>query len=427
MPLYTPFFERGMATIEQGRERGATRDAAKSAYMSGDLSGLYAQNPELANQMERTRMEGEKIEGQRAATQQRTEQARAVSERQAASDARQAELDRLAREEASIAFYNQMAGEAANIDDFETAKAYAADQINRSPYKEDYDIETFTPEQHEQYKQVANEKDPVTRQRTEEIANITPQLVEMGIDPEQALTTATNIVDDNVTFEMTDQGRAISTNKITGEVTEIQIGGGEIEDTGPNDQPFSLYGMSSQTSGPESSTKAFATKVGAMIGIEGFPETVTNRQVADAAVQWLVKSFSINDKYPVKEIERIREDMAKISPSFFSGGKEVRAQMKGLHILLSNALKQAEADLSNPRMPDDMRGAAFRQANDMSYFLDIMGYVDADILSSPEVVMATPMASLEEFIRSSSEAELAQLSDEAEEAIFQRLSNASTK
>ncbi len=51
MPLYTPFFERGMATIEQGRERGATRDAAKSAYMSGDLSGLYGQNPELANQM----------------------------------------------------------------------------------------------------------------------------------------------------------------------------------------------------------------------------------------------------------------------------------------------------------------------------------------------------------------------------------------
>ena len=420
MPLYTPFFERGMATIEQGRERGATRDAAKSAYMSGDLSGLYAQNPELANQMEGRQLQRQQVEGQNAATQQRAEQARAASERQA-------ERDRLADEEASNAFYNQMAGEVANIDDFETAKAYAADQINRSPYKEDYDIETFTPEQHEQYKQVANEKDPVTRQRTEEIANITPQLVEMGIDPEQALTTATNIVDDNVTFEMTDQGRAISTNKITGEVTEIQIGGGEIEDTGPNDQPFSLYGMSSQTSGPESSTKAFATKVGAMFEIDGFPETVTNRQVADAAVQGLVKSLSINDKYPVKEIERIREDMAKISPTFFSGGKEVRAQMKGLHILLSNALKQAEADLSNPRMPDDMRGAAFRQANDISDFLEVMGYVDADILSSPEVVMATPMASLEEFIRSSSEAELAQLSDEAEEAIFQRFNNASTK
>jgi len=148
MPLYTPFFERGMATIEQGRERGATRDAAKSAYMSGDLSGLYAQNPELANQMEGRQLQRQQVEGQNAATQQRAEQARAASERQA-------ERDRLADEEASNAFYNQMAGEVANIDDFETAKAYVADQINRSPYKEDFDIETFTPEQHEQYKQVA--------------------------------------------------------------------------------------------------------------------------------------------------------------------------------------------------------------------------------------------------------------------------------
>ena len=117
MPLYTPFFERGMATIEQGRERGRTREAARSAYMGGEqeMANLYAQDPALAEQMQRTQIQKDAYGAQRQdradAQDARTQAARLARERE----------DRQIQADAN-SFYQGLSEEVADIEDFDTAK-----------------------------------------------------------------------------------------------------------------------------------------------------------------------------------------------------------------------------------------------------------------------------------------------------------------
>jgi len=239
---------------------------------------------------------------------------------------------------------------------------------------------------------------------------------------------AANVVDGIVNFEVTEQGRVLKINTSDGSVEELPISGAAISQpaTQQSSAPVegvSLFGLSEDISGVAPSLKALGAKVSSMFGVEAFPETVTQRQIAEGAMQGLVRALSINDQYPVREIERIRNDMAKISPRLTSGGPEIRAQMKGLHTLLTGNLETARRDASNPEMPTEIRAGAARAANDLKNFIDVMGDVDVDTLKSPEMVGTLPISSLEQFVRVTSDAELSALPDDIEEAIFQRLSS----
>lgn len=275
-------------------------------------------------------------------------------------------------------------------------------------------------------------------QRAQRIASLAPQLAQtLGVSPEQAQIEAANVVDGIIKYEVTQQGRVLKIDNSVGTVQELPISGGsaqqlaqigaEQEAAPPADDGFSLYGLSNEISGIGPTGKAAAAKVASMFGLEAFPETVTQRQIAEGAMQGLVKALSINDQYPVKEIERIREDMAKISPRLTSGGPEIRAQMKGLNTLLTSNLETARRDASNPEMPTEIRAGAARAANDLKNFIDMMGYVDADTLKSAEMVSSVPLSSLEQFVRVTPDSELTTLPDDVEEAIFQRLSRGRTQ
>ena len=263
------------------------------------------------------------------------------------------------------------------------------------------------------------------RARLEKIANAERQLVAAGLPQDVAKTEAQNVVDGLVRFDVTEQGRVLKINEITGQTIEMPIGGGQASPSGASEEntsEFSLFGSSNEISGPLPASKALAAKVSSMFGIEAFPETVTNRQIASGATQGLVRSLSINDQYPVREMERIRNDLAQIGPALFSGGPEVRAKMKGLHMLLTSVLNTARRDVANPELPTEMRGGAARAANDVNNFLGLMGYTDGELLKTVQDARNTPLSSLREFVRISDNQELLALDDDVEEEIFQRLS-----
>lgn len=427
MALYTPFFQQATASIGNALLDNQAKELTRSAYMGDQeaLGQLYRIDPQAAQRItvENSQRAQTDLARQKMAKDNEESQRQVILENQELiEDAQRA---------------------AANIQDLGQAQAFLAQKL--TPIFPDYDPQSFTPEMFEQVKQAYGEEDynkpflsdgsPNTAYqeyeagktndpvRTQKIDEVSRQLQEIGLPADQIQAEAANVVDGRIRYEVTEQGNVLKVNEVTGEATEVPISGGIPEEEGPNDQSFSLYGLSSEISGAEPSSKALASRISSMFNIEAFPETVTARQISEGATQGLVRALSINDQYPVREIERIRSDMAKIGPSLFSGGPEIRAQMSGLHTLLSNTLKQAERDAGNPRMPTDIRAGAARAANDISNFLDVMGYVDTDILSSPEVVLKTPVASLEEYVRVTPESELNKLPEDVEIAIYERLMN----
>lgn len=452
MALYTPFFEKATSTVGRGYGAKVVGDLAKSAYLGDQqaLGELFRLDPNLGQQIKNQKLQEEQMNLSTAAQNQALRQ----NDQQWAMQNRQ--------------LIEQTMQKAASMPDFQSAQQLIASEIEALKQSgvqvpEQFSAQTFTPEVYQQIKQVYASKqapikvgageslvDPATMepvytnpaadkapdQRSQKIASLAPQLAQtLGVPLEQAQVAAANVVDGIVRYDVTEQGRVLEINTSNGQVKELPISGSQAKQlteaaqlTEPQgNDGFSLYGLSDEISGVGPSTKALAAKVTSMFGGSAFPETVTNRQIADGAMQGLVRALSINDQYPVREIERIRSDMAQISPSLTSGGSEIRAKMKGLNTLLSSNLETARRDASNPEMPTELRAGAARAANDIKNFLDILGYVDSDVLKTPQDVTRVPISSLEEFVRSSSDAQLSKLPDDVEEAIFQRLSRGRTQ
>lgn len=445
MALYTPFFERAADTVGSAYGQREIGKLAQSAYMGDEkaLGELYRLDPNLGQQISTQKRQEEQAKLSTAATKQSMEQ----SSQQWAMQNKQ--------------LIDQTMQKAASMPDFQSAQQTIAREIESLKQSgvqipQQFSAETFTPEVYQQIKQAyAQKQSPIKvgagetlvnpdtmqpmytapsaekapDQRAQKIQSLAPQLAQtLGVDQAQAAEAAANIVDGIVRYDVTEQGRVLEINTSTGAVKELPISSSQAQEISSaasqseNDNSFSLYGLSEEISGVTPTAKAAAAKVSAMFGLEAFPETVTNRQIAEGAMQGLVRALSINDQYPVREIERIRNDMAKISPRLLSGGPEVRAQMKGLNTLLTSELETARRDSSNPEMPTEIRAGAARAANDIKNFLGVMGYVDKDVLKTPQDVANVPLSSLQEFVRSTEDAVLESLPDDVEDAIFQRMS-----
>lgn len=207
-------------------------------------------------------------------------------------------------------------------------------------------------------------------------------MVEMGVDPE----TATKIEDGRLTRKVNPvTGRVILTDDITGEVTEVPVSQTAVVNSAMSagsalGEPEPLSGQPGQTlwdlaevgTGPAS---AFDQAVSYPLSLLGLPfpeQTVFARKIFDAEVQNFLRAMSLNSRFPVAELERLRKDLGAMS-SVFSSPARLRSEMQGLNASLRSSAAQFEQNASNPDLPQSDRADWSRASQDIQYFLKVMG------------------------------------------------------
>lgn len=166
-------------------------------------------------------------------------------------------------------------------------------------------------------------------------------------------------------------------NKVTNEARALPTGVTLPEDveTVQADQPESLYEMAPQATGLRRTIQEGLTEIGPQfspIEVRGYPETVEARQEFGVAVNELIRALSINPRFPVGEINRIKSEI-DIEPRWFRSTEALEAKMRGVDTGLRVRLENERETSQNPELPSDVRANALQAANDIENFLDRLG------------------------------------------------------
>ena len=210
--------------------------------------------------------------------------------------------------------------------------------------------------------------------RDKQIKSVERQRLALGDTPEAALDFATNLVDGNIRIEIVPAtGKARAINDITGEVSEVPLG--QVGAVTPPPQEETLFEIVERgnTAGIFPAAKAL---VGRTVGqaFEGAidPQLVEDRQAINLALLGLIRSLAINPRFPVAEMERIREEI-EIAPAVWDSPGALLARMKavrkGLEIRQAN--EQNAAD--DPNLPQKTRAAGAQAATHIGNFLNRLG------------------------------------------------------
>jgi hypothetical protein len=115
-----------------------------------------------------------------------------------------------------------------------------------------------------------------------------------------------------------------------------------------------------------------AQVAGAEGTVPGAEEVIRGRQYIEASMQELVRSLSINPRFPEGEMERIRNEV-DISPKTFTDPQTLAAKMRGLDQSLRTRLAGEERAANNRSLPAPDRANALKGADDIRRFLNMLG------------------------------------------------------
>lgn len=250
-------------------------------------------------------------------------------------------------------------------------------------------------------------------------------LVEQGI-PENR---AANIVDGTESIEINpNTGKVVSINEATGDVQELPISGGEAEVPKPKEGK-TLYDQANEATGLVSGAKALWSDVAGQVSEEAVAEGVVDaRTRMNTATNELIRALSINPRFPVGEINRIKEEI-KLDPSIARSPGALQSRMRALDDQLRLRLDQAKRDANDPNLPEQVRSDQAQNASAIENFLSTMGAPDnisMEMFSSPEAVQQLPEDDLRRWIRDeATDQQLESLPDNISRSIKERLGGGS--
>jgi hypothetical protein len=135
----------------------------------------------------------------------------------------------------------------------------------------------------------------------------------------------------------------------------------------------SLWELAPEVTGMVAGAQATAQGVTEQFGVNVAPAGLArDRQTFFNNINGLIRTLSINDQYPVREMERIREEV-NILPNAFTGTRTLRERLTSLDATLRTSLTEAEQVAANTSLPRDMRQDALKKAQAIRSFLPIMG------------------------------------------------------
>lgn len=255
---------------------------------------------------------------------------------------------------------------------------------------------------------------------------------------------AVALVDGHARIETDPQGGIVRwINEASGEVMELPIGAssGGLPTSGPPssapespdapEQPASpagqtLYELAGIATGPVATAKA-AAAFGVGFLPEGiresgiFPDaTIEARQRFAAETQNVIRAISINNRFPVMEMERIRKEI-NVMPRFLDNPPMMRARMRGLDFTLEQRHADAMRDASDTSLPGETRRNARQSARGIENFRRQMGVPEPLSLDSIADVQSAEVETLRGFVNSASDDDLARLPEDVSDAILKRI------
>ena len=157
----------------------------------------------------------------------------------------------------------------------------------------------------------------------------------------------------------------------------------------PTAPPQTLYELAAKprTTGLTPVVQQLGQNVLGQIGANIIDPELTERRQAFATAQGdLVRALSINPRYPVDEMKRIREEI-NIRPAAFTDPQSLLARMRSVGKSLRTRLADEERAGADPSLPVDDRRAALRAAEDIRNFLAKLGAPEDQ---SPTAAPAAP-------------------------------------
>lgn len=188
---------------------------------------------------------------------------------------------------------------------------------------------------------------------------------------------ATKVVDKQASIEVNEKtGKLIFKDNVAGTVTELKLAGGEPQIPAPSPGE-TLFELAEVATGPVSSITAKGAAALSFFGIDPQQPSVSAQQVFRTEIQGLIRALSINPRFPVAEMERIKEEIS-VQPSFFQGTGILRQKMQGLDTSLRRRMAQADRDANDPNLDEETRQKQGANASAIRNFLPILGVPQED-------------------------------------------------
>lgn len=197
------------------------------------------------------------------------------------------------------------------------------------------------------------------------------ELTDRGVEPERAQ----GIVDGNIRIEIVPGlGVAREVNELDGTVREVPIDQGQAPTVQAPDQKtlFDLARSGAIAGIVPATQEALANTVGQIPGVPVATDVVQARQEVQVAQNELIRALSINPRFPVAEIKRIKEEI-KIEPSIFDSTRSLLARMSGIDKALRTRLANEQTASRDTSLPQNLRSDAARSAHDIENFLVRLG------------------------------------------------------
>ena len=215
---------------------------------------------------------------------------------------------------------------------------------------------------------------PVFKQKIEELMKEVP-----GITRDVATkiqTGALKVQKDPVTNEISIVDLASGTvttptiaNEKAAEEEEIRALEERINDKKPR---RTIWQAAEGGTGPISAAKDAASRISGMVGGPVAEDTIQKRQFISSAQNDLIRSLSINPRFPVGEINRIKKEI-DISPSVFDNPKHMKQRILAIEDYLLGRVEKEASIYGDRRSPASQRQASIQAINDIEHFLKILG------------------------------------------------------
>lgn len=172
------------------------------------------------------------------------------------------------------------------------------------------------------------------------------------------------------------------TDPVNGNTTLVNMATGTVKNLAPSDAPRQeeeamspipdgLYSKTSATGVIPAIKAGYDRTVGQLSGNVD-AKNIKDRQALRNASSDLIRALSINPRYPVGEIERLKENI-DIEPAMLDSPAALTARMEATAEYLTNRMKDERRAASDSTLPSKVRQDAAAAAKDIANFLNKLG------------------------------------------------------
>jgi hypothetical protein len=200
-----------------------------------------------------------------------------------------------------------------------------------------------------------------------------------GISKQQATSLA-----DGTTRLMTNPitGGSMLVDMVTGQGQPVQVPDevsqemelmGLAPEEGANQDDIVLFDMAKSTTGLVPAIQSNLQKITGQVDIQVAPdELLQNLQTFQLAQNQVIRALSLNPRFPVAEMERIRKEI-NIAPGAFKDATTLQNQIISVDKYMKSRLREEQAAANDTMLPRDDRRAALSAAKNIASFLRILG------------------------------------------------------